>query len=130
MIVNLCTKFRCDRSTNNEDNWGGGWHPPPKPKHVKKKPSPIRGKDTVQSQVISQQLFEQAICLFPFNCHLYKILHSLILMHDIWTKNFEKLLLVPKADCRKVHTKFVLYHTLPEFYKKMTLNMSKYELWS
>ena len=35
LIVNPCTKFRCDKFTNKEDN------PPPKPKH-QKKPSPIR----------------------------------------------------------------------------------------
>ena len=84
-------------------------------------------KDTVQSQVISQQLFEQVMSV-PLQLSLVQILHSLILMHDIWTKNSEKLLLVPKADCRKVRIKFMLYHTLLEFYKKMTLNMSKYEL--
>ena len=34
----------------------------------------------------------------PLQLSPVQILHSLILMYDIWTKNFEKLLLVPKAD--------------------------------
>ena len=34
LIVNPCTKFRCDRSTNNKDNKGR--HLPTKPEHVRK----------------------------------------------------------------------------------------------
>ena len=52
-------------------------------------------EDTLQSQVISQQLREQVVSV-PIQLPPVQILHSLILMHDIWTKNFEKLLLVPK----------------------------------
>ena len=73
-------------------------------------------EDTVESQVISQQFFEQVMYV-PLQLPLVQILHALILMHGIWTKNFEKLLLVPKADCRKVRIKFMLYRSLPEFYK-------------
>ena len=38
-MLYLCAKLRIDRSTNNEDTWGGGggWQMP-KPKHVKRNP--------------------------------------------------------------------------------------------
>ena len=63
-------------------------------------------KDTVQSQVISQQLCEQDVSV-SIQLPPVQVLHSLILKHDIWTKNFEKLLLVPKTDHRKVRIKFM-----------------------
>ena len=50
MIVHTCTKFRCDRSPNNEDNKGR--RHPPKPKHVKK-PSPIRVKKPKEFQQLT-----------------------------------------------------------------------------
>ena len=47
-------------------------------------------KDTVQSQVIFQQLFEQVVSVL-LQLPPVQILYSLILMHDILTTNFEKL---------------------------------------
>ena len=67
-------------------------------------------KDTVQSQVISQQLCEQVVSV-PIQLPPVQILHSLILMHDIWTKYFEKLLLVPKRLLKTTLDKLVTMAT-------------------
>ena len=86
-------------------------------------------KDTVQSKVIFQQLFEQVVSV-PLQLPPIQILHSLILMHDISTKNFEELVLVPKLTVGKFVSNSCCVSHPARILQKMTLQISEYELWS